>query len=93
MTLKTYYVDGDVYYGDSVNWVNGIIANNVNYWYNVDGTIGSIIETVAGGSIATRFVYSGANVGSIFEARDNKTITTVFAYDGANVSGVTRTVA
>jgi len=94
MTLKTYYEDGDVYYGDSVNWVNGIIANSVDYTYNVDGTVDTITETVDGSSIVTTFSYNvDGTVDEIVETRDGKTITTAFTYSSGVITNTTRTVA
>lgn len=93
MTLKTYYEDGDVYYGDSINWVNGIIANSTDYTYNVDGTVATITQTVSGSTITTTFTYTDGILTSISESRDGKTITTTFTYDSGNLTNVTRTVA
>lgn len=94
MTLKTYYEDGDVYYGNSVNWVNGIIANSVAYTYNVDGTVDTITETVDGSEIVTEFTYNvDGTVDEIIETRDGKTITTTFTYSGGVVTGTTRVVS
>lgn len=94
MTLKTYYQDGDVYYGNSVNWVNGIIANSVDYTYNSDGTLDTITETVEGSEITTTFAYNAdGTVDTITESRDGKTIVTTFTYSSGVMTGSERTVS
>ena len=94
MTLKTYYADGDIYYGSSVNWVNGCIANTVDYTYNVDGTVDTITETVDGSDIVTAFSYNlDGTVDEIVETRDGKTITTSFTYTGGVLQSTGRIVA
>ena len=94
MTLKTYYEDGDVYYGDSVNWVNGIIANTMAYTYNADGTLNTITETVDGSEITTTFAYNtDETVDTITETRDGKTVVTTFTYSDGVITGSERTVS
>jgi len=93
MTLQTYYEDGNVYSGNSVNWVNGIIANAVAYTYNVDGTVDEIEETVDGSTITTAFTYNGdGTVNTIVETRDSKTVTTTYTYSSGVVTDTVRTV-
>ena len=90
MALKTYYTNGDSYDANSVNWVNGCIENSVAYTYS-GNLIGSMVETVSGSTITTRFVYTNVdNIGSIIETRDSKTITTVLTYSGGVIISTAR---
>jgi|GEM_PF-4391898 len=98
MTVKTYYTNGEKYYAESVNWVNGVIPITGTYAYNgTTGNLSQIQYTVNGDtSITVNFSYNGTtgNLETITESRDGKTITTSFTYNSTtgNITNVTRTV-